>query len=108
VIHQLLLRDDLTWALSKISQNIQRPIPERKHSTVAPEHPLANRKLKRSEPQLPVNYGAIHVCQPNFGFSTLMVEVPACVRDDASSPAAVMAPHAAIAAMVKAHAAWSR
>ena len=62
MIHQLLLRDDLTWAVGKIGQNIQRPIPEGKHSTVAPEHPLANRKLKRAEPQLPVNYGAIHVC----------------------------------------------
>src|SRR5258706_13615462 len=62
MIHQLLLRDDLTWAVGKIGQNIQRPIPEGKHSTVAPEHPLANRKFKRAEPQLPVNYGAIHVC----------------------------------------------
>jgi hypothetical protein len=67
VIHQLLLRDDFTWAVGKIGQNIQRPIPETKHSTVAPEHPLANRKFKRAEPQLPVNYGALHVCQPNVG-----------------------------------------
>ena len=67
VIHQLLLRDDLTWAVGKIGQNIQRPISEGKHSTVAPEHPLANRKFKRAEPQLPVNYGALHVCQPNVG-----------------------------------------
>ena len=59
VIHQLLLRDHLTWAVGKIGQNIQRPIPEGKHSTVAPEYPLANRKLKRAEPQLPLNYGAI-------------------------------------------------
>jgi hypothetical protein len=65
VIHQFQLRDDLTWAVGKISQNIQRPIPERKHATVAPEHPLANRKFKRAEPQLPVNDGAIHKCQPN-------------------------------------------
>jgi hypothetical protein len=61
VIHQLLLRDDLTRVVGKIGQNIQRPIPERKHSTVAPEQPLANRKFKRAEPQLPVNYGAMHV-----------------------------------------------
>ena len=61
VIDQLLLRDDLTWAVGKIGQNIQRPIPEGKHSTVAPEHPLANRKFERAEPQLPVNYGAMHV-----------------------------------------------
>jgi hypothetical protein len=67
VIHQLLLRDDLTWAVGKIGQNIQRPIPKGKQSTVAPEHPLANRKFKRAESQLPVNDGAIHVCQPNVG-----------------------------------------
>jgi hypothetical protein len=67
MIHQLLLRDDLTWAVGKIGQNIQRPIPEAKHSTVAPEQPLAKRKFKRAEPQLPVNYGAMHVCQPNVG-----------------------------------------
>src|ERR1700722_11398441 len=65
VIHQFLLRDDITWAVGKIGQNIQRPIPEGKHPTVAPEHPLANRKFKRAEPQLPVNYRAVHVCQPN-------------------------------------------
>jgi hypothetical protein len=65
VIDELLLRDDLTWAVGKIGQNIQRPIPEGKHSIVAPEHPLANRKFKRPEPQLLVNYGAMHVCQPN-------------------------------------------
>src|SRR6266852_3357161 len=67
VLHQLLLFDDLTWAVGKIGQNIQRPIPEGKHSTVAPEHPLANRKFKRAEPQLPVNDGAMHVCQPIVG-----------------------------------------
>jgi hypothetical protein len=67
VIHQLPLRDDLTWAVGKIGQNIQRPIPNGKHSTVAPEYPLANRKFKRAERQLPVNCGAMHVCQPNVG-----------------------------------------
>src|SRR6202166_5057178 len=40
VIHQLLLRDDLTWAVGKIGQNIQRPIPKGKLSTVAPKQPL--------------------------------------------------------------------
>ena len=105
MIHQLLLRNDLAWAVGKIGQDIQRPIPERKHSTVAAEHPLANRKFKSGEPQLSVNSGAMHVCQPNVGFSKLMVFMPAFVRGDASSQAAVMAPHAAIAAMAKAHAA---
>src|SRR6266852_7614452 len=67
VIDELLLRDDLTRAVGKIDQNIQRPTAEGKHLTVAPEYPLANRKFKRAEPQLPVNYGAMHVCQPNVG-----------------------------------------
>jgi hypothetical protein len=67
VIDELLLRDDLAWAVGKIGQNIQRPTPEGNHSTVAPKQPLANRKFKRAEPQLPVNYGAMHVCQPNVG-----------------------------------------
>src|SRR6202035_4161225 len=47
VIDELLLRDDLTWAVGKIDQHIQRPIPEGKHLTVALEHPLANRKFER-------------------------------------------------------------
>src|SRR5258705_2530792 len=61
VIDQFLLCDHLTWAVGKIYQNIQRPIPERNHLTVAPEHPLANRKFERAEPQLPMNYGVRHV-----------------------------------------------
>jgi hypothetical protein len=61
MIDELLLCDHLTWAVGKIGQNIQRPIPEGKHLTVAPKHPLANRKFKRAESQLPVNYGAMHV-----------------------------------------------
>src|SRR6266852_6467296 len=74
VIDELLLRDDLTRAVGKIDQNIQRPAAEGKHSTVAPEYPLTNRTFKRAEPQLPVNYGAMHVCQPNVGSPQ-----PACV-----------------------------
>jgi hypothetical protein len=73
VIHQFLLSDYLAGAVGKIGQNIQRSIPKRKYSTVAPEHPLANRKFKSGEPQLPVSYGAMHVCHPNVGFSTLIV-----------------------------------
>jgi hypothetical protein len=61
MIDELLLRDHLTWAIGKKGQNIQRPIPEGKHLTVAPKHPLADRKFKRAESQLPVNYGAMHV-----------------------------------------------
>ena len=69
VVHQLPLRDDLTWTVGKIGQNIQRPIPEGKRPAVAQEYPLADRKFKRAEPQLPVNYGAMHACQPNVGIS---------------------------------------
>ena len=75
VIHQLLLSDDRTWAVGKIGQNIQRPIPEGKHSIVAPKGPLANRKFKRAEPQLLVNYGAMHVCQPNVGSPRLGMRI---------------------------------
>src|SRR5258706_15948263 len=58
VIDELLLCDHLTRTLGKIDQNIQRPTPEGKHLTVAPEHPLANRKFERTELQLPMNHGA--------------------------------------------------
>jgi hypothetical protein len=61
VIDEFLLRDDLTRAVGKIDQNIQRPTAEGKHLTVAPEHPLANRKFERAKPQLPMNYGVRHV-----------------------------------------------
>src|ERR1700754_3535598 len=41
-------------------QDIQHPTAEEKHQTVAPEHPLANRKFERAESQLPMNSGARH------------------------------------------------
>jgi hypothetical protein len=84
MIHQLLLRDDLTRAVGKIGQYIQRPIPERKRSTVAPEHPLANRKLKRAKTELPVNCGAIHVSAKFLRMSgrsmTITRYLVACIR----------------------------
>ena len=58
---QLLLRDDLTRVAGKIDQNIQRPAAKGKRFTIAPKHPLANRKFKRAEPQLPMNRGVRHV-----------------------------------------------
>ena len=67
VIDEFLLRDDLTRVVGKIDQNIQRPAAEGKHFIVAPEHPLANRKFERAEPQLPVNYGVIHMSAKNEG-----------------------------------------
>src|SRR5260221_8012094 len=61
VVDQLLLCDHLTRTLGKVDQNIQCPIPKRKHLTVPPEHSLAIRKFERAKPQLPMNYGARHV-----------------------------------------------
>src|SRR5258705_7634060 len=58
---QFLLCDHLTWAVGKIYQNIQRPIPEGHQLTVAPEHLLANRKFERSEPHIPMNTGGRNV-----------------------------------------------
>jgi hypothetical protein len=70
VIDELLLRDDLTRAIGKIDQNIQRPTAEGKRPTIAPEHPLANRKFERAEPQLPMNCVARHVSAKDDGFLT--------------------------------------
>jgi len=50
-----------------MDQNIQRPTAEGKHLTVAPEHPFANRKFERAEPQLPMT-ALPDMCQPNDGF----------------------------------------
>jgi len=61
VIDEFLLCDHLTRAVGKIDQDIQRPVPEGKHLTVAPEYPLANRKFERIEPQLPMDFGARNV-----------------------------------------------
>jgi hypothetical protein len=68
VIDELLLRDDLTRAVDKIDQNIQRSTVEGKHLAVASEHPLANRKFERTELQLPMNYSARHVSAKMRGF----------------------------------------
>src|SRR5216683_1799666 len=75
VIDELLLRDDLTRAIGKIDQNIQRPTAEGKHLTVAPEHPLADRKVERTELQLPMNRGARHVSAQTTDFAR-----PVCRR----------------------------
>src|SRR3984893_7178333 len=69
VIEELLLRDDLTRAVGKIDQNIQRPTTEGKHLTVAPEHSLANRKFERTELQLPMNHGARPVSAKTTDFA---------------------------------------
>jgi hypothetical protein len=61
VIDEFLLRDDLTRAVGKIDQNIQRPTAEGKHLTIAPKDPLADRKLKRAKLQVSVNVIASHV-----------------------------------------------
>jgi hypothetical protein len=69
VIDEFPLRDDLTRALGKIGQNVQRPTAKGKQLTVAPQHPLANRKFERAEPQLPVNRGTMHVSAKELDFA---------------------------------------
>jgi hypothetical protein len=61
MIDELLLCDHLTRTLGKVDQDVEGPAAKGQHHTVAPKHPLANRKFKRAESQLPVNYGAMHV-----------------------------------------------
>src|SRR5467141_3682346 len=56
VIDEFLLGDHLTRPAGKIDQDVEGPATKGQHHTVAPEHPLANRKFKRAEPQLPGNY----------------------------------------------------
>src|SRR5713226_4229501 len=75
VIDELLLRDDLTWAVGQRDQNVQRPTAEGKHLTVAPEHPFANRQFERTELQLPMNRGARHVSAQTTDFAR-----PVCRR----------------------------
>lgn len=45
----------------KINQNIERPAAKGERYTIAPKDPLANRKLKRAEPQFLMNRGVRHV-----------------------------------------------
>ena len=79
VIDELLLRDNLTWAVG-IDQNIQRPTAGGKHSTVAQEPPLANRKFERAELQLPMNYGTRNVSAKRWIFLVRMPANAAIVR----------------------------
>src|ERR1700719_4954852 len=51
VINELLFSDDLAWTFGEIDQNIERPTAKRKRDTVAPQHPLATRKLKPTQSQ---------------------------------------------------------
>jgi len=76
VIDELLLRDDLTRAVGKIDQNIQRPTAEGKHLTVAPEYPLANRKLERAELQISMNTIVSHGSWPGLSLLFWMFNYP--------------------------------
>ncbi len=60
VIHQLLLRDDLTWAVGKVDQEVQGPATKGQHHTVAPKHPLPARKLKGAKLQISMNVIVSH------------------------------------------------
>jgi hypothetical protein len=60
MIHEFLISDDLAWTFCEIDQNLERPTTDGKQLTVAPEYPLANRKVERTESQLPVNCCARH------------------------------------------------
>jgi hypothetical protein len=71
VIDELLLRDHLTRVVGKIDQDIQRPIAEGKHLTVAPKDPLADQKLKRAKLQVSVTTIASHGSQPDFPHSAM-------------------------------------
>src|SRR5712675_367742 len=60
VVHQLLLCDHLTRTLGKVDQDVEGPAAQGQRLTVTPEHPLAARKLERTELQLHMNRGAMH------------------------------------------------
>ena len=61
MIHQLLLCDHHTRTLDKVEQDVERPAAKGQYHTIAPKYSLANRKFERTESQLPVNRGAMHV-----------------------------------------------
>src|SRR5712675_2870370 len=69
VIDQFLLCDHLTWAVGKIDQNVQRPIAEGKHLTVAPKHPLPARKLKGAKLQISMSVIVGHGSWPGVCLS---------------------------------------
>src|SRR5882757_3216313 len=64
MIDQLLLRDDLTWAVGKVDQDVEGPAAKGQHHTVAPKHPLPARKLEGAKLQIflnvIVNHGSWH------------------------------------------------
>jgi hypothetical protein len=74
VIHQLLLRDYLTWAVGKVDQDVERPAAKGQRLALTPKYSLANRKFERTESQLPVNRGAMHV-SPKRRFPRILYAV---------------------------------
>src|SRR5260370_11898870 len=60
VIDELLLRDELTWALGKINQDVESPPAKGQHHTLAPQQPFANRKFERAELQLSISSRVRH------------------------------------------------
>src|SRR5258706_3603296 len=60
VIDELLLRDELTWALGKINQDVESPAAKGQHHTLAPQQPFANRKFESAELQLSISSRVRH------------------------------------------------
>jgi hypothetical protein len=60
VIDELLLRDELTWALGKINQDVEGPAAKGQHHTLAPQQPFANRKFESAELQFSISSRARH------------------------------------------------
>ena len=67
VIDELFIFDDLAWTLDEIDQKIESPTAEGKRDTVAPQHPFATRKFKRSKSQYSLNAVARHSLLMLFG-----------------------------------------
>src|ERR1700756_3867068 len=53
-MHEFFAGYDLARTLREIDQDIERSAPEGKHHSVASKHSFPVRKLKRTEPQLPI------------------------------------------------------
>jgi len=60
MINELLLSNDLAWAFGEIDQNIERPTAKGQRDAVAPQHPLAGRKFKRTKSQRSMDTMARH------------------------------------------------
>jgi hypothetical protein len=69
VIDELLLRDELTWALGKIIQDVESPAAKVQRHTLAPQQPFANRKFERAKLQLSISSKAGHSFKLSMRFA---------------------------------------